>query len=187
MATPGNTSSKISEIYSATMQKNPELQIRSFQPGDESSFRELNEAWIGKYFIIEDADRLVLEDPVANILQPGGHILMAIAGTKMIGCCALLANGAEEFELAKMAVLESERGRGLGRKIIERAIEYARSLGAKRLYLETNRKLANAIHLYESVGFRHVSPDAIPPTPYARANVFMEMKLTDSHTGVNLS
>ena len=179
MATAADTRSKISEICNASMQKTLELQIRSFQPGDEFSFRELNEAWIGKYFTIEEADRLVLEDPVAKILQPGGHILMAIVGQKAIGCCALLANGAEEFELAKMAVLESERGRGIGRKLIERAIEYARNLGAARLYLETNRKLPNAIHLYESVGFRHVSPNAIPPTPYARANVFMEMKLRD--------
>jgi putative acetyltransferase len=156
-----------------------QIQIRPFQPGDETPFRTLNEAWISKYFTIEDADRILLEHPVANIVQAGGHIVMAMAGHKAIGCCALLANGPGEFELAKMAVLESERGRGIGRRIIEYTINYARSLGARRLYLETNSKLANAIHLYEAVGFRHVSPGELPPTPYARADVFMEMKLSD--------
>ena len=76
-----------------------------------------------------------------------------------------------------MTVLERDRGLGIGRKILEYAIAQAKKLGAERLYLETNRNLANAIHLYESVGFRHVSPDQVIPSPYARANVFMEMAL----------
>jgi len=37
--------------------------------------------------------------------------------------------------------------------------------------------LANAIHLYESVGFRHLPPDRVTPSPYARSNVQMEMLL----------
>ena len=127
--------------------------------------------------MIETADRVVLENPVENILTPGGHIFMALIDDLPVGCCALLPMGPKEFELAKMAVLESERGRGIGRKVLEYAIAQAKKLGAERLYLETNRKLANAIHLYESVGFQPVSPDQVIPSPYARANVFMEMVL----------
>jgi hypothetical protein len=33
------------------------------------------------------------------------------------------------------------------------------------------------ITLYESVGFRHVKPESLPPMPYSRADVFMEMPL----------
>jgi len=102
---------------------------------------------------------------------------MAVAGTVPVGCCALLPMEPGSFELAKMAVKEDQRGRGIGRKVLEYATAYARKIGANRLYLETNRKLANAIHLYESVGFEHVSPEQVIPSPYARANVFMEMKL----------
>ena len=155
----------------------PAIHLRPFKPGDEAAFRSLNEAWIAKYFVIEPADRVVLENPVANILRPGGHIFMALADNRPVGCCALLPMGPGEFELAKMAVLEQERGRGIGRKVLEYAITQARKLGAERLYLETNRKLANAIHLYESVGFQHVSPEQVIPSPYARANVFMEMQI----------
>ena len=154
-----------------------EMVIRTFQPGDEVAFRELNEAWIAKYFTIEEADRKVLNDPVHNILRLGGHIFMAMAGEDTVGCCALLPMEPQGFELAKMAVSEHLRGKGIGRKLLEYAINEARRLGAARVYLETNRKLANAIHLYESVGFEHVSPDQVIPSPYARANVFMEKKL----------
>ena len=102
---------------------------------------------------------------------------MAVIADLRVGCCALLPMEAGAFELAKMAVAESMRGRGIGRKVLEYAIQQGRKIGARRFYLETNRKLANAIHLYESVGFQHVSPDQVIPSPYARANVFMEMKL----------
>lgn len=153
------------------------IHVRPFQPGDEVAFRELNEAWISKYFTIEEAERPYLEDPVGNIIQAGGHIFIAAAGDDPVGCCALLPHEPGAFEVAKMAVLENLRGRGIGRKVLQYAIAYAKKIGAKRLYLETNRKLANAIHLYESVGFQHVSPDQVIPSPYARANVFMEMIL----------
>jgi GNAT superfamily N-acetyltransferase len=81
------------------------------------------------------------------------------------------------FEVAKMAVAESERRQGVGRGLLEYAIEYARNHGIERLYLETNNTLANAIRLYEAVGFRHVPAGRVQPSPYVRANVYMEMTL----------
>jgi hypothetical protein len=50
-------------------------------------------------------------------------------------------------------------------------------LFATRLYLETNSKLQNAIHVYESLGFTHLPAESVKPSPYARANVYMEMWL----------
>ena len=154
-----------------------EIVIRPFRAGDEVAFRQLNEAWIVKYFTIEEPDRVVLNDAVGNILEPGGHIFLATEGEVAVGCCALLPMEPDGFELAKMTVEENQRGKGVGRKLLEYAISQARRFGVSRLYLETNRKLENAIHLYESVGFEHVSPDQVIPSPYARANVFMEMKI----------
>ena len=94
-----------------------------------------------------------------------------------MGCCALLAMSSGEFEVAKMAVTESCRGSGVGRSLLERAITEARSSGATRLYLETNRKLRPAIRLYESLGFQHLPPARIVPSAYARADVYMELLL----------
>jgi GNAT superfamily N-acetyltransferase len=79
------------------------------------------------------------------------------------------------YEVAKMTVVEEHRGRGLGRQLLQHVIEYGQSLGAKRLYLETNNKLRNAVHLYESLGFRHLPPERVKPSPYARSNVQMEL------------
>jgi putative acetyltransferase len=151
--------------------------FRPFQAGDETAFRELNEAWIQLFFSIEAKDREVLGDPVEHILRPGGDIVMAILGDRTIGCCALLAMGDGSFEIGKMAVSEESRGFGVGRKLLARVVERAREIGAKRLYLETNTKLPNAIHLYEAQGFTHLPAERVRRSPYTRSNVYMEMFL----------
>jgi putative acetyltransferase len=153
-----------------------EIAFRLFQPGDAEAFRELNEAWIARYFRLEEQDHIQLGEP-ENILRHGGQIVMALAGEERIGCCALIFVKPGVFEVAKMAVSERYRGHGIGRRLLEYTIEQARVLGAHTLELASNTKLANAVHLYESLGFRHLPPERVEPSPYARANVFMELHL----------
>lgn len=154
-----------------------DVKLRPFQPGDEVAFRTLNEAWIAKHFGMEAEDHLTLGDPVGYILQPGGHIFMAVLDGTPIGCCALIADGPGTFEVAKMAVDETYRGKGIGRQLLAYTIAQAKTLGATTLHLASNSKLANAVHLYEALGFRHIPPERVPATPYVRANVFMDMQL----------
>jgi putative acetyltransferase len=153
----------------------PEVEFRRFQPQDARAFRELNEDWIEKNFGLEAKDRETLGDPVGKIVKMGGHIFMAFAEDEAVGCCALLQVRRDVFEVAKMTVAEGYRGLGVGRRLLAFTIAQGRALGAKSLYLETNKKLTDAIHLYEALGFRHLPPERVVPSPYARANVFMEL------------
>lgn len=156
------------------MKVSAEIVIRSFEPRDAEAFRKLNEAWIEKYFGIEEKDRVTLDYPMEKIIAPGGQIYMAILGEEAVGCCALLLMSDGVYEIAKMAVRDDLRGMGVGRKVLEYTVAKARALGARKLYLETNSTLRNAIHLYEAVGFKQIAP---VPSPYLRADVFMEMEL----------
>lgn len=165
------------------MRRNPnatdELLLRTFRPGDEDAFRRLNEAWIAELFALEAADRAVLDDPRGQILAPGGQICIAERRGGMVGCCALLFMAPGQLELAKMTVADSERGRGVGRRLLRFAIDVARSMGALRLYLESNTRAEAAVYLYEQLGFRHL-PAPRHPSKYQRANVFMELPLGGS-------
>jgi putative acetyltransferase len=154
-----------------------EIAIRQFQPRDAAAFRRLNEEWITRYFRIEPKEMPVLADPQVNILDLGGRIFFATAGERCVGCCALVRIGEQEFEVAKMAVEPAYQRAGIGRKLLAAAIEEGRNAGARRLYLETNHALTPAIRLYESVGFRHIDPSRIIPSPYERADVYMELIL----------
>jgi ribosomal protein S18 acetylase RimI-like enzyme len=149
------------------------IELRPYRSGDAETFRELNEAWIKLHFGLEEHDNEMLGDPEGYVLAKGGHIFFAVSNEKHVGCCALLAMRPGVYEVAKMAVDVSCQGRGIGRRLLAYTIEQGRALGADSLYLETNSKLANAIHLYESLGFQHLPPR---PSPYIRANVFMELR-----------
>ena len=150
----------------------PRIKLRPYRPGDAEAFRLLNEAWIQKFFGLEEHDVEILGDPEGHVLLPGGHIFFATLYGAPIGCCGLIPLEPGVYEVAKMAVGEEWQNRGVGRRVLAYTIEQARKLGATRLYLETNSKLANAIHLYESLGFKHLPPKQ---SPYIRANVFMEL------------
>ena len=156
----------------------PAIEIRALLPGeDATAFRTLNEEWIARYFTLEARDIETLGDPETTILRQGGSVFMLYADSLPVGCVALIPLGQEVYELSKMAISPQLRGRGLGRRLLLHAIAEARILGATSLFLGSNTRLADAVHLYESVGFRHVPPASLPPNPYSRANVSMQMSL----------
>jgi putative acetyltransferase len=148
--------------------------VREFEPGDAEAFRDLNVEWIERYFKLEQSDRDVLWHPQQAIIDKGGRIMMAMHDGVPVGCCALVAMGDGEYELAKMAVTPAERGNGIGRRLMTATLELAERIGARRLFLGTNSMRTSAIALYESVGFEHLPPERAPQGYYERANVYME-------------
>ncbi|MEI9977024.1 MAG: GNAT family N-acetyltransferase [Ignavibacteriota bacterium] len=158
-------------------QRGDRVLIRAFESGDEKAFRTLNEQWIKTYFRVEAKDEATFADPQSTIIEQGGQIFIADLAGESVGCCALLRMSPDEFEVAKMAVSPDYQGKGIGRRLLQAAIDEARRMGMRRLYLETNHQLRNAIGLYESLGFRHLDPSAVAPSAYDRADVYMEMML----------
>jgi ribosomal protein S18 acetylase RimI-like enzyme len=147
-------------------------------PEDAAAFARINEEWIRQVFVLEEKDRETLADPFGHYVEPGGDVLLARdRHDRIIGCVALEPTADGSFELSKMAVLPAERGRGTGRRLLDAAIARARALGGSSLFLGSNHRLAPAIGLYESAGFRHVARERTGPLPYARADVFMELPL----------
>jgi putative acetyltransferase len=146
-------------------------------PADADAFRTLNEAWITRFFTLEDADRAILGDPAGRIIEPGGAVFVARLGDEVVGCVGIAPEGERVFELVKMAVSAEHQGHGTGRLLIRAAIDRARALGAQRITLETNSALASAVHLYETSGFRHLTAEERHPSPYVRADVAMVLDL----------
>jgi N-acetylglutamate synthase-like GNAT family acetyltransferase/DNA-binding MarR family transcriptional regulator len=132
------------------------LTILEFTDELAPAFRSINSQWIESMYSLEQTDRDVLDHPRERIIDTGGHILLVEAdGLGVVGACALQKTGERQYELTKMGVLESARGRKVGEFLLKAVISRARQLKAKRLYLLTNKKSAAAIHLYEKLGFVH--------------------------------
>lgn len=151
------------------------VEIIPFHAGHAAAWERLNLAWLEEGgFLVEAKDRQVLADPQGSILDRGGRIFMAERDGEVIACCALMAMADGGFEVAKMTVTPAARGLGLSRRLLEACEAAARAAGAPRLYLETSSTLIPACRLYRSFGFIDLPPR---PTPYARADVFMEKVL----------
>lgn len=152
------------------------VQIIDFQPQFAPYFRSINEAWISEYFTMEEADYKALDNPKSYILDKGGCIVFAIDNAIPVGTCALIKmdDPGYDYELAKMGVVPSHHGKGIGKKIGKAIIEKAKALGASNLYLESNRILSPAINLYKKLGFVEIEGRQ---SPYERSNIQMELVL----------
>lgn len=152
-----------------------DLVIESFRPELAPEFERLNREWIQRLFTLEPADEKLLGNPWDSIIAPGGQIYFARCGADIVGTAAAIAHGPPRFELAKMAVVPTAQGQGIGRQLAEAVIAYARARGGRSIFLLTNSRLANAIRLYERLGFQH---RPVPERPeYRRADVYMELSL----------
>jgi len=153
----------------------PAMEVIDFDPRHAGAFRTLNEAWIRRYFEIEPKDMELLADPQRQIIDKGGRVLFALVDGVPAGCCSLVPMADGGLELAKMAVDDAFQGRGLAKALMMACVERARDAGAWRLYLESSVKLTPALTLYRAFGFRDLPPERRPPSPYARASVWMEL------------
>lgn len=156
-----------------------DVSIIPYSPEYQPDFKRLNIDWISRYFTIEPHDLEQLDQPDVYILPNDGQIFLAKLNDAIVGCVAMINTGLPDqgsisFELAKMAVDPGTQGKGIGKKLCVAAIDYARQLGVKTVWLESNRILTPALTMYASVGFREV-PSV--PTPYSRADIRMEMVL----------
>ncbi len=132
------------------------LSIVEFADDLAQQFYDINAQWIESMFVLEDHDAHVLSHPRGVIIEPGGVILfVATPALGIVGTCALMKSGEDEYELTKMGVLESARGLKAGEFLLEAIITRARDMGVKQLYLLTSSKCEAAIHLYEKLGFVH--------------------------------
>ena len=134
----------------------PELRIVEFRDDLAQAFHDINAEWIEAMFVMEATDRKVLENPREMIIDRDGLILFVEADDLgIVGAVALMKTSEGVYELTKMGVLESARGRKAGEFLLAACIDRARTMDMTSLYLLTNHICAAAIHLYEKAGFRH--------------------------------
>ena len=133
-------------------------------------FKNLNIAWLQKYFYVEPIDEELLSDPKQYIIDKGGHIFFAEVNNEIAGTFALMKSKDGVYELAKMAVDEKFQGHKIGNKMMEFAIEKVKSLSATKLILYSNTMLGPAMHLYRKYGFVEVP---LENSEYKRSNIKM--------------
>jgi ribosomal protein S18 acetylase RimI-like enzyme len=101
---------------------------------------------------------------------PAGRLMLAVDETIVLGCVALRPLQGHECEMKRLYVRYPARGSGVGRLLTTSVLDEARSLGYRRVLLETLPSMGTAIELYRSLGFQEVAPSR--PNPIAGALYF---------------
>lgn len=79
-------------------------------------------------------------------------------------------------ELQKMYYSPKVRGKGIGRLMLQKCLKVAKELGYKKCYLESASQLKAAIHIYNSIGFKHLK-GPLGNTGHYSCGVWMTIEL----------
>lgn len=154
---------------------NSDIEIVEFKPELADYFKSINSEWITDMFELEDCDREILDNPEEIVIKAGGKIYFArLPELGIVGTCALLKKGENSFELTKMGVNRSVRGKKIGETLLAYVISDANKMQISNLFLLTNSLCEAAIHLYLKFGFEH-DPETMHKyaVKYDRCNVAM--------------
>jgi putative acetyltransferase len=127
-----------------------------------------------------DRPGTVYFDPTTDSLSelfklPGSVYWIAEENGILAGGCGIYHTpGLPEgcAELVKFYLLQAWRGKGIGRRLMEKCFESAKQLGFKQLYLESLPELDKAVSMYLKSGFRHI-PHALGNSGHFGCNIWM--------------
>jgi len=105
---------------------------------------------------------------------PRGRLLLARWEGEPAGTAALRPISDDACEAKRLYVRPLARGKGLGRILMLRLIDEARSAGYRELYGDTLTSMKQALEMYKRMGFTEVGPYSANPTPGA---IFIRLTL----------
>ncbi len=150
------------------------LILKDYSSNDFKEFKEINYQWLKESVGISHYDEKVLENPEKEIIEKGGKIYLAFAGTELAGTFILMPLNKKEIELTKLAVKKAYRRMGIGEMLVNYAIGEAKRSGFASVILLTHPTLTAAINLYRKIGFIEIPGHPDLPDPSGRCSITMQ-------------
>jgi len=106
-------------------------------------------------------DGTVYSDPTTDYLYESFQIERSVLwvaenNNKILGCCGVYpTNGLPKqcAELVKFYLPKESRGKGIGKILMEKSIDWAEKFGYSELYIESLPQFSKAVNMYEKQGF----------------------------------
>jgi len=133
------------------------IEIVSFEPKHAEGFAALVADTLREFGFERDPelDR-DLDDPDGTYVA----LWIALVGGEVAGSVALRDLGGRTYELKRMYLRSAHRGRGIGKRLLTTALDWAVANGAKVVRLDTTEQMTAARRLYEAAGYVRVPGDS---------------------------
>lgn len=101
-----------------------------------------------------------LADPAAYYTERRGLFLVLVDAGRVVGTGGIAGMTSETAELKRLWILPAYRRQGLGRRLVECLLVFARASDYRRVWLEvaTPAMQSPAVQLYARLGFRSIPP-----------------------------
>jgi len=135
--------------------------IRSYQPGDLGRLATLNvvyhtNEWDFPGSFFEAKITAGMATFLETLEEPGNGWWSAELDGDYVGGIVIDGNNADAAQLRWFILSEKARGQGIGRQLLDTAMQHCRARGFPLVFLSTFRGLDKARSLYERAGFRLV-------------------------------
>ncbi|HQU82100.1 MAG TPA: GNAT family N-acetyltransferase [Pyrinomonadaceae bacterium] len=152
-----------------------EISVRSANNADCENIQTLVFSILEEYGLKPDlagTDQDIADVEKHYIERGGVFELIENSAGELVGTVGLYPMSEETVELRKMYFTPAMRGKGFGKQTLRRMVETAKTLGFKKIHLETASVLKEAIGLYEKFGF---TPTCEKHTPRCDRAYFMDI------------
>ena len=158
------------------------MKIRQVKESDNPHLSKM----IRKVFEEHDAPKngTVYSDPTTNYLYESFQIEKSVLwvaenNNKILGCCGVYPTTGlpkQCVELVKFYLPKESRGKGIGKILMEKSIDWAEKFGYSEVYIESLPQFSKAINMYQKQGFIKLN-NPLGTSGHTSCNIWMLKKL----------